>query len=151
MIEYLQRMFPYEEWANQQVIEVLDENDQASLDLMMHIQAAKHIWMTRITGEKRELKGFHEGSLSLIIEWNERNNKVFSAWLSSVTEKGLNDMVESINAKRERYQTKTSDLMIQLMNHSTYHRAQIAKNISANGGQPNATDYLVYNQLVGKQ
>jgi uncharacterized damage-inducible protein DinB len=151
MISYLKRMFPYEEWANQQVIETLTENDQTSLNLMMHIQAAKHIWLTRLTGEKRELKGFPEGDLESIKTWNNRNNTEFASWLSKQDESTIEESFESMNVKRERYSLKISDLMIQLMNHFTYHRAQIAKNIVASGNQPNATDYLVYIQLVGNQ
>lgn len=151
MISYLKRMFPYEVWANQQVIETLTATDQASLNLMMHIQAAKHIWLTRLTGAKRELKGFPEGNLESIKKWNERNNQEFAEWLSRQDESSIEESFESFNAKRERYQLKISDLMIQLMNHSTYHRAQIAKQIAANGAQPRATDYLVYIQLAGNQ
>jgi len=151
MINYFLRMFPYEKWANQQVINTLVQEDQASLDLMMHIQAAKHIWLTRITGMKRELSSFPEGDLKLIQEWNERNDKEYDDWLANQSEVSLEQTIESMNRQRERYQLKLSDLMIQLMNHSTYHRAQIAKNISALGKKPNPTDYLLYVQLVGKQ
>ena len=149
MIDYLQRMFPYEAWANAQVIETLMNDDQSSLDLMMHIQAAKHLWLCQITGVKRELAVFPKGNHELIKEYNERNILEFSDWLSKQTEKSLDETVSYVNAKRERFTTKISDIMLQLMNHSTYHRAQIAKNISNLGRKPNPSDYIVYNRLFG--
>ena len=33
---------------------------------------------------------------------------------------------------------------MQVINHSTYHRAQIAQKVKALGGKPAVTDYIVY-------
>lgn len=151
MIDYLKRMFPYESWANAQVIETLVEEDQGSLDLMMHIQAAKHIWLCRIRGTKRELTVFPEGNIDLIVEFDKRNNKDFDTWLTHQTEETLEEAVTYVNTKRETFDTKISDIMLQLMNHSTYHRAQIAKNIKSLGRQPNPTDYILYNRIFGSR
>jgi uncharacterized damage-inducible protein DinB len=91
MIDYLHRMFPYESWANAQVIETLAIDDQASLDSMMHIQAAKHLWLCRIVGTKRELSVFPDGTIELIKEFDARNNLEFNHWLSNQTEESLEE------------------------------------------------------------
>jgi uncharacterized damage-inducible protein DinB len=36
------------------------------------------------------------------------------------------------------------ETMIHVMNHSTYHRGQVAGQIRQVGGTPNTTDYFIY-------
>ena len=56
MISYLKRMFPYEEWANQQVIETLTENDQTSLNLMMSYSGSKTYLAYTINRRKKRIE-----------------------------------------------------------------------------------------------
>jgi uncharacterized damage-inducible protein DinB len=46
--------------------------------------------------------------------------------------------------KGEKFANTIKDIIVHVINHSKYHRAQIAQLISLSGGEPAKTDYIVY-------
>lgn len=56
----------------------------------------------------------------------------------------LAEIIVYANTKGEAFQTAIHDIMIQVFNHGTYHRAQIACNLRQGGLEPVNTDYITF-------
>ena len=48
------------------------------------------------------------------------------------------------NSKGIEFSNTVQDVIFHVINHSTYHRAQIASDLKANGIEPINTDYIFY-------
>ena len=76
-----------------------------------------------------------------------QSTSVTAEWvnlLESYVDKDLDKRIEYANTKGEKYVNTLRDIIIHVINHSTYHRAQIAQRVKALGGKPAVTDYIVY-------
>ncbi len=146
MLSYIQKMLPYEKWANLKVIAILEENDTSNINLMMHIEAAKHIWLCRMLDKKkRELRVFPEdGTLELIRFWHEKNHQEMQDFIANQSNESLQTEIEYFNSERKFFKSTIEDILLQLLNHGTYHRAQIARNMALANKKPAATDYIFY-------
>jgi len=70
--------------------------------------------------------------------------------IESFQEKDFDARVEYKNAAGEKYTNSVKDIITHVINHSTYHRAQIAQLIRQSGGEPAKTDYIVYQRQFQK-
>jgi uncharacterized damage-inducible protein DinB len=52
--------------------------------------------------------------------------------------------------KGEKFANTIKDIVVHVINHSTYHRAQIAQLVKQSGGEPAKTDYIVYQREFQK-
>ena len=52
------------------------------------------------------------------------------------------------NSKGETFSNKIKDILFHIINHSTYHRAQIATDLKQNGIEPINTDYIFYKRKL---
>jgi len=50
----------------------------------------------------------------------------------------------------EKLANNIKDIVVHVINHSTYHRAQIALLVRQSGGEPAKTDYIVYQREFQK-
>ena len=48
------------------------------------------------------------------------------------------------NSKGQTFSNSIRDILFHVINHSTYHRAQIATEFKQNGLEPLVTDYIFY-------
>lgn len=48
------------------------------------------------------------------------------------------------NSRGERFENSVRDILFHVINHSTYHRGQIATDCKLHGMTPLATDYIFY-------
>lgn len=118
--------------------------DPRLLDLISHTLTARVVWLDRI----------HPGSAPEI-QWTPRsleenktlltmNQKNWLAWLSGISDPGFSEKVAYKNIKGEPFTSKLEDILTHVVNHSTYHRGQVAARVKELGGQPLPTDYIVY-------
>jgi uncharacterized damage-inducible protein DinB len=64
--------------------------------------------------------------------------------------KFLEKRVKYQNTKGEKFENSIKDITTHVINHSTYHRAQIAQHIKRANGTPAVTDYIVYQREFQK-
>jgi len=70
-----------------------------------------------------------------------------AAWhrfMSSLAAGGLERFVDYQNLSGNQFRDVLSDIMTHVINHSTHHRAQIAKTVREAGLAPPLTDYIFY-------
>ncbi|MDO8549036.1 MAG: DinB family protein [Ignavibacteria bacterium] len=64
--------------------------------------------------------------------------------MKSLDKEKLTSIIKYRNTKGDEYQNRLSDIITHVINHSSYHRGQIALLVRNAGGIPAVTDYIAY-------
>ena len=156
-------LFAYNEWANGRVFQVLDGLSEeqfarpiassfASLqDTVGHIVAVEGVWLRRWKGESPTaappwITGASRDTLRQALVAVQKERALF---LADLTEERLEQPVVYRNLKGEEYRQRLGVLLQHLVNHSTYHRGQVATLLRQVGAVPPVTDYVVYRIELG--
>ena len=151
--EHFIHMFKYNDWATRQTAESiigLKKKNKKSQELLSHIITAQKIWLNRILKRDIIIDPWQKINPD---EWIEQNTTVTSEWINLIEgfqEKDFDAHVEYKNTAGEKHTNTVKDIITHVINHSTYHRAQIAQLIRQSGGEPAKTDYIVYQRLFQK-
>ncbi len=139
---FFKQLFEYNHHFNLKLAQSLLENRdvtlQKSIKLFSHILNAHEIWNSRI-----------QGKTTTYGVWDIHNPIDFEN-IIELNQKATNAIVEKlpldklIKYSKGKGQKKVSDILFHIINHSTYHRGQIAMDFRENGIEPTATDYIHY-------
>lgn len=147
IINYFIHLFEYNNWATtkaaESVIAQIPKEGRPA-ELLSHIISSQKIWLGRIINrsiiadpwEKVSPEKYINQSKELTFEWIN--------FLESVEENDLDTKIDYKNTKGEMFTNTIKDILTHVINHSTYHRAQIAQLVRQSGGEPAKTDYIVY-------
>ncbi|HKJ45617.1 MAG TPA: DinB family protein [Balneolales bacterium] len=147
MIQYFTRLFRYDKWACENVINAIFENnidDERLQSLMSHIIDIEQMWFERIDQGKSEI------DMQKLIppdQWNDQLlniNDKYRNLLKSVDEVELDRKRDYVNSKGVPHHIPLRDLLTHVLNHSTHHRAQMTFRIRKLGYEPPLTDYIFY-------
>ena len=148
MKEKFIELFEYIYHFNNKLIEFISENFQLkpekTVKLLNHLINAQQIWNARINNES-------EFEVWQINDWNnisKINTDNYSKTLEIIHNKSPENSIEYKNSKGEKFRNKIEDVLFHVINHSTYHRAQIATDIKNNGIEPINTDYILYKRKI---
>jgi len=153
MKSYFLKLYQYNAWANQKVIQCLKQqnvDDEKIKQLLSHLLAALFIWLNRI-------KGLPKSPYELWKTYSimELENMVFDStrsWLEYINATtDFNRELTYTNYVGEPYVNNVEQIMIHLVNHSTYHRAQIAILLRQKGFEPVNTDYITWDRVITDQ
>ena len=151
--DYFIHLFKYNDWATRQTAESimsLKKKNIKSEELLSHIISAQKIWLNRILGRNTVIDPWHKLTQE---DWIPQSIPITAEWinlLESFKEKDFERRIEYTNTKGEKFFNTVKDIIVQVINHSTYHRAQIAQLIRQSGGEPAKTDYIVYQRQFQK-
>ncbi len=153
MKEYFLKLYQYNAWANQRVMNCLVSQQvqhEKILTLMGHIVAAQFLWLHRIQGlPPADVKLWGDYSLEKLVTMAEEAN---AKWLTFVeSTDNFNRSLTYKNYTNDPYTNNVEMIMIHLVNHSSYHRAQIALLLRQNGLEPVNTDFITYDRVITKQ
>lgn len=145
MNPFFKELFEYSYMMNDKIITVL-KNDSAafpkkSLELLNHILNSHQIWNSRIKNVPELCKVWELRPSEQLDAINHENRETSYGILDSL------DIEKHITYKTSRGETFTSstrDILFHVINHSTYHRAQIATDMKQIGLAPIVTDYIFY-------
>jgi len=146
-------LFKYNDWATRQTAESimnLKKKNRKSEELLSHIISAQKIWLNRIL--RKEIVNDPWQKLTQE-EWTSQSTPVTAAWinlLEGLKEKDFERRIEYSNIKGEKFANTIKDIVVHVINHSSYHRAQIAQFVKQSGGEPARTDYIVYQREFQK-
>jgi uncharacterized damage-inducible protein DinB len=125
--ELSSKQFDFEKWANQLVFEAIekaDEPDPRVFELITHIIVSQHIWLKKILNDNPSYKSWEVLSIEKLKVLNEQNHSEWLAYLNGQrgdeTEVYLNFNLFGTASK-----ISVEDLIVHLINHSSYHRGQI--------------------------
>ena len=133
----------YSQFADQLIIEVFNQYQQQMPEaekLFSHVLNAQHIWMKRIINAPQEYSAWQIHDRSLYEKIHLEN---FLQICKVFKEADHEEIISYKNSKGEDFSSKVSDLFFHVLNHSTYHRGQIATLFKAAGITPPVTDYIM--------
>ena len=153
MKKYFLKLYQYNLWSNKRVMDCLlrqNVRDEKILSLMGHIVAAQFLWLHRIKGlPAPDVKLWGDYGLEQLKEMSE---KAGEQWLDFVNSTDDFDREMTYrNYTGDPYTNNVEMVMIHLVNHSSYHRAQIAMLLRQKGLEPVNTDFITYDRVITGQ
>lgn len=153
MKKYFLRLYHYNGWSNTRVLNCLKRqqiDDEKILSLMGHIVAAQFLWLHRIKGlPPPDVKLWGSYTLEQLVVMAEDVGK---KWIDFVeTTEDFDRELTYTNYVNDLYTNNVETIMIHLVNHSSYHRAQIAMLLRQKGFEPVNTDFITYDRVMRGQ
>lgn len=144
-------LLKYDNWANNNVLIAIKENNLISgkpIELFSHINNAEIIWLGRIKKISSFVcDPFVLRSLEECIDLIKKNYFDWKDYIESLEDKNFNNLIEYKNLKGEDCISKIWEIISHTINHSTYHRAQIASSIRSMNITPPVTDLIGFARL----
>ena len=140
-------LFKYNDWATREAansIVDIKETDTRLVELLSHIIASQQLWLVRTLGREAHFSPWEKFTLEDCIVKSTSTTSEWINLLESLKDADLDKRIKYLNTKGEEFVHTIGDIIIHIINHSTYHRAQIAQLIKRAGGIPAVTDYIVY-------
>lgn len=148
MNQEFKELFEYNYFFNEKLIILISENLQSvsdkTLKLLNHLINAQQIWNARIENQK-EFEVWQINNWNIILNINNDN---YLKTLSIINEISSEKTIEYTNSKGIKFSNKIKDILFHVINHSTYHRAQIATELKFCGIEPINTDYIFYKRKM---
>jgi uncharacterized damage-inducible protein DinB len=128
----LQNLINYTLLADKRMIDAFGQTSKSMPDaekLFSHILNSQHIWVKRIFRETPEYENIHL-----------KNSEYL---LRSLHTLNLEEPLIYTNSQGAQFVNTISDILFHVVNHSTYHRGQVASQFRLNGIIPPVTDYIL--------
>lgn len=136
----------YDIWANDIVAEALKINDLSTgrpIELLSHIINAEVLIMGRIRNEE-----FFDPFLVRTIEENTKLSKSINAewkeYINNLEGSEFDNIIRYVNIRGERVTAEIREMFMHMINHSTYHRGQIASVLRKMDIDPPITDFMSF-------
>lgn len=144
-------LFQYNDWANRAVLDALAAaggGTDRCRQLMTHLLAAQQIWLNRIAGAPRVLGLWDITPVEeLLVQSDESTRQWLVFWENFDETTGFERTISYKNSQGLAYTNTVKDICTHLVNHSTYHRAQINQLLRQNSYEPAVTDYIAYRRI----
>lgn len=145
-------LFAYNHHCNQQLAALLSANpekiDEKSMALFSHILNAHQIWNNRILGQPTGC-GVWDNRPSNTFLASDRHN--YDQTIALLGRSGLTDEIAYTTSNGQPFTNTVGNILFHVINHSTYHRGQMALLFRQNGMEPLATDYIFYKRAMPKR
>ena len=152
--EYARELFRFHQWRvgeTKKVLSNVQDEDlrkqlpgsfSSLLALLNHMCWAEMVWHNRINGLPMPAR-IDLDRESLWREWELATQK----WVDSLensTEEDWEKTFTFTNSKGGRYENNLLEIVVHLMDHSTYHFGQVMDKVRGLGHQPTSTNYIHY-------
>jgi uncharacterized damage-inducible protein DinB len=153
MKQYFLKLYQYNWWCNQRVIAALKRQnvaDEKILSVLGHVVAAQYLWLHRIQAlPAPDVKLWGTYSLDQL---EKMTNEIGKRWIDFIeSTDDFNRELVYKNYTNDPYVNNVEQIMIHLVNHSSYHRGQIAMLLRQKGFEPVNTDYITYDRVISGQ
>ena len=145
MIHFFKELFEYSHHFNQQLASVFAEQEsmvsENPLKLFNHILNVQQVWNGRILQDQNSFGVWEIHELQDLKKIDRAN---YTASIHILNQVDLNRFVKYTNSKGQAYTNSVIDILFHVINHSTYHRGQIATKFRQQGIEPLVTDYIFF-------
>jgi uncharacterized damage-inducible protein DinB len=145
MMGHFQRLFAYDEWANREVLALLQGSEvppPRSVKLLAHIVSAERLWLERLRLQKQTYSVWPDFTMAQCKLEGEELPRLWKTYFSSLKEDGLTRSLTYKNSQGESWTSQKQDILMHVVMHSAYHRGQIAADMRAAGLTPAYTDFI---------
>lgn len=147
MKDYFKQLMEYSHYYNLEIIKKFQDGDlefmipERAILLLSHTLNAQKIWNNRLAGEEDKVDVW--GNVE-VDEMEHAENANFEETVGVLEKEDLDRIVEFRNSRGESYQNSVRDIIFHVINHSTYHRGQIATEFRKQGIDPIVSDFVYY-------
>lgn len=145
MKPFFKDLFQYNNHFNQEIISALNENPEKAsgkcISLISHILNVHQIWNCRIQPGQIPYGSWEIHPIQGLPAIERKN---FEHSIQILDKFELTQNVQYSNNKGQIFKNGLHDILFQVINHSTYHRGQIATEFRQIGLEPLLTDYIYY-------
>lgn len=145
MNPFFKEIFEYSHHFNQKLFDIISDNpdkiSEKSVRLFNHILNAHQIWNNRINPQQPTFGVWELHDTQDLKNIDKTNYELTLHILGTFT---LSETISYSNSKGQTFSNSIRDILFHIINHSTYHRAQIATEFRQSGLEPLATDYIFY-------
>lgn len=145
MKTYFKELFEYNHYFNQQLANVFNEqHDRVSnkaVQLFNHILNAHQLWNHRIESGNEAVGAW---AIRPSVDFSEIDRKNYETSLMILSKYDLKSTVSYVNSRGEAFTSSIRDILFHIINHSTYHKGQIATEFRQHGVEPLAMDFIFY-------
>ena len=138
---HLERQLRHDQWAHVEVrdaLRALAPPPPATVRLYTHLIATEHLWIARIDRRESPAAVWPDWSLEDADPWRV---ELASLW-APVLERDADEPIEYTNSRGEPWTSTVIDIVTHVLQHSAYHRGQIASRLRADGHSPPYTDFV---------
>jgi uncharacterized damage-inducible protein DinB len=154
----IRNLIAYDEWANGRTLDAAESLDAERLgrhlgssfpsihQTIAHIVGVEWVWLRRWHGEspREEPEWMREPGIAGLRARLHALEDERAAFLDTLDEAALSRLIAYTNFRGERWEYSLVSMLLHLVNHSTYHRGQVATMLRQVGAPAPATDLLVY-------
>lgn len=140
LLELLEYNFESNEKLMYVSLENLGQVDEKTINVLNHILNAHQVWNARILNKPV----FGVWQLNNAQDWIALNKDNYQNSQYILNEFDLKEIINYKNSQRIEFQNTVEDILFHLINHSTYHRGQIAMRFRESDLNPLVSDYIVY-------
>lgn len=145
MKSFFKELIEYSHYCNKALITACHEHNdklsEKSVRLINHILNVHHIWNRRIIPSETEYQ-IWEIHLPENYAAIEQNN--FETSIKIIELYDLDRRVGYVNTKGKPLENSVQDILFQIINHSTYHRGQLATEFRLANLEPLLTEFIAY-------
>lgn len=145
LVAHHTRLFAWDDWANREALaslRAMDAPPPKAHRTMAHIVGAEWLWFARIQGGVASVAVWPEIQL---VELGTHLDGLSEAWaglLDDLDDESIARTIAYRNTKGEDWTNTLGDILTHVVQHSAYHRGQIASEVRAAGGTPAYTDFI---------
>lgn len=147
MSEPVYQLWRYNNWANQLLLKEFIKQEEAipatCVHLLSHIINAQMIWLSRIKGDQPAVSVWEDHSILECERYHSMFSDAIQQELANYNEKEQKT-IQYTNTNKVSFDSTLLDIFLQIFNHGTYHRAQIAMEMRRHGFTPVNTDYITF-------
>lgn len=145
MKEFFIDKFEYDFRSNQKWLDVLTKNEDELSDYirksMSHIINVHHIWISRILEEKAES---HSWDILPVRFWDQLMHDNLRKTIEYLEHIEFTEKVNYHSEEGVQLSRSAIDILYHILNHSNYHRAQIAMELRILGITPPVFNFIAY-------
>lgn len=145
MKPFFKELLEYSHHFNQKLCDAFNDNagktSEKAVKLYSHILNAHRIWNNRIEPKQTV---FGVWDIHPIQDCRNIDNLNYEQSLLILDQFDLDETINYTNTKGQAFNNNIRDIIFHVINHSTYHRGQIATEFRQNGLEPLITDYIFY-------
>lgn len=145
LLEHHRRLFAWDDWANRETLASLSlggDPPGRSLKLLGHIAGAERLWLGRLRQDPVLAAVWPELDVAACRAAFDDLASLWKEFLGGLTPARLEETTFYVNSKGEPWTSAVEDILTHVIQHSSYHRGQIASDMRASGRVPAYTDYI---------
>lgn len=165
-VDDIRNLYAYNRWANRRLLSAVALLEPQELvrrlggsfgtvqATLVHIMWGEWVWLRRWRGESPKRR-FDPSEFPRIVDIELHWDAIAgdqADYIAGLTEERVTARLSYENLQGERWEYSLGHMLQHVVNHSSYHRGQVAMLLRQLGREPPATDFLIYlDELDGRE